>query len=217
MHKGLVWVCIVTAGLLAGCGGGGGGGQQTPTSANAGSSLTVNTGSTITGVTVAPSNSASTPCGAGVTTSAGQFIVSTAQCGNQPLTITTNNGEVNNYVPGQPTTVVVNTTTTSQIKAYAGNWTASYNSPSSQPSGDSGSCSNITISPTGLITFSSCSSAHSGQFTLTGGLDSNGNFQGTATTGAVYKGVFSVTASSGGNWTNSATGGSGSWTASKAP
>lgn len=133
-------------------------------------------------------------------------------CGNQTLTITTNTGQVNTYVPGQSTTVTVNPTTTADLKNFAGIWTVSY-WPAVQ-GGDQGTCSSIQINVLGQIIASSCVSSLSSQtFTLTGGLDSAGDFRGAATTGAVYSGTFVSGGASSGTWINSSTGGDGSWTA----
>ncbi len=206
--------------VLAGCGGGGGGSSTTSsassTTSSTPSSLTVNTDNSVTSVTATPVPTASNPnpttCDAGTSTTPGQFVLPITDCGNQTLTIRTNTGQVNTYVPGQSTTVTVNSGTTTDLQKFAGIWTVSYTS--TLAGGDQGTCSSIQINASGQITASSCVSSLSSQtFTLTGGLDSAGDFRGAATTGAVYSGTFVSGGPSSGTWTNSSTGGQGTWTA----
>jgi hypothetical protein len=141
-------------------------------------------------------------------------VVAAYDTSNNPIASTTC------YV-GQPTPCNVTAEAQKQIAQFTGNWNASY------IGGDSGTCT-IVVASTGAVAQSRCTSNATGAFTISGVLtpDPNnpnqGTFKGTASTGATYTGTFvlSVNGSSttgsvtGGTWTNTGVGTSGTWDAS---
>lgn len=209
--------------LLAGCGGGGGGSTPTPTcTANCVSGqVTDSAGGGVSGVYVTATNPATNQvCFTSPTGSNGGYTVSTSACGSGAVVLTAPVGGgtvVNSWAPGQSTTGVnLNPGTTSSVAAYAGTWSANYVSSLSS-GGDSGSCS-VVVNAAGVIdaaqNSNNCTSKLSGTFTLTGALNAQGYFAGTATTGAAYSGQFVVLSkSASGIWQNSGTNDQGTWTA----
>ena len=231
MHKGLVWVCIVTAGLLAGCGGGGGGGggaanvgsnpsipsnsaaacagtQCTSFSGvvNSGPGTLAPAGTTLTGTN--PANG--TVCAGAVTTSAGDYVMALTELATNPQCANVSgllvaapsvHASTTCYI-GQATPCNLSPATAAQIASFAGTWSASYTS-----SGDQGTCAIVVVS-SGAVQQANCTSTTSGQaFKLSGVLTpsstnpSQGIFAGTATTGATYQGTF-VLSQGGGSVSN---------------
>ena len=228
MHKGLVWVCIVTAGLLAGCGGGGGGG----TSAVSNPSTTSNSAAACTGtqctsfsglVTAGPNTPApvgtpltgtnpanGTICAGAVTNPAGDYVMALTELATNPQCANVSglvvaapsvHASTTCYI-GQATPCNVSPATAAQIATFTGPWSASYTSSS-----DQGTCT-IIVASSGAVNQANCTSTTSGQaFNLSGVLTpsssnaSQGIFAGTATTGATYQGTF-VLSQGGGSVSN---------------
>ncbi len=234
MHKGLVWVCIVTAGLLAGCGGGGGGGNAgssvTPGPASGGSVLSM-TGTVSNGSTPVPNNtevtatdpSSAVVCAVAYTDGNGNYVLptsglsTTTGCTNPPSVVMTaptimnaaGSVATNTCIVG-PTPCNLSPTTTEQIHPFVGTWHATYTGSSS------GNCT-ISVLSTGAIQQASCTQTlpTSQPFTLSGVLQTNastpnnGTFSGNAQTGAAYNGTFVLSGGGGavnnGTWSNKTT------------
>ena len=228
MHKGLVLVCIVAAGLLAGCGGGGGGGTNavsnpsTPSNSAAactGSQCTSFSGLVTSGPnTPAPAGTQltgtnpanGTICAGAVTNSAGDYVMALTELATNPQCANVSglvvaapsvNASTTCYV-GQATPCNVSPATAAQIATFTGTWSAIYTSSS-----DQGTCT-IIVASSGAVNQANCTSTSSGQaFKLSGVLTpsstnpSQGIFAGTATTGATYQGTF-VLSQGGGSVSN---------------
>lgn len=95
---------------------------------------------------------------------------------------------------------------------YAGTWSASYSG------GDTGTCSSVQIDALGHVNGSCTSTTIGGSFSVFGTVTSSGvasfTASGGTSSGAVFNGSF-TTSSGSGSWSQSSSGLSGSWTASK--
>ena len=228
MHKGLVLVCIVVAGLLAGCGGGGGGASVVNNPSTTPNSAAACTGSQCTSFSGVVTSGPNTPapiktqltgtnpangalCAAAVTNdAAGDYVMALTELATNPQCANVSglvvaapsvHASTTCYV-GQATPCNVSPATAAQIATFTGTWSANYTSSS-----DQGTCT-IDVASSGAVQQAKCTSTTSGQaFQLSGVLtpsstnSSQGIFAGTATTGATYQGTF-VLSQGGGSVSN---------------
>jgi len=92
------------------------------------------------------------------------------------------------------------------VTRFAGIWSGSYTGAA-----NSGTCSSLTVSSTGVIT-GSCVDINVGAFTVSGTVNVAGTVAMTASTGVTFSGTLSTTATGSGTWTGVPSGG-GTWTA----
>jgi len=237
MHK-TIWnhrhvAALALAALLAGCGGGGGGGGSAATcTANCTTVTLANSdGSPVSGIYPSAINQSTgqiCATSSNATSSAGSTVLSLTNCDGSTATVIAPVGSgivAGSCTVGQSCTLRPGTT--NSTATYQGTWTAQYSS--SLTTGDSGKCT-VILNANGVIvdssgntlTETSAKNCHSNlgsqnDFVLMGTLYPDGSFSGSATSGAVYKGSFSVgtTTSAGGQWNNAAANTSGTWSATR--